>query len=56
MLFNVLENTEAGSADEFSLELVDSEAPAGKSCGDALCVLQCIPVGLCPDSLDWAST
>lgn len=56
VLVNVVGNTEAGSADVFSLELVDSEVPAGKSCEDALYVLQFTPVGLCPDSFDWAST
>lgn len=36
VLFNTVENTEAGSAGASSLELVNSEIRAGKSDGDAL--------------------
>lgn len=50
MLFNVIGNTEAGSADASSLELVASEVCAGKSDGDVLCGLQCTPLVPCPDS------
>lgn len=55
VLFNVVKDTEAGSADASSLELVDSEVPVGESDGDALCALWCTPLVPCPDSLYGAS-
>lgn len=55
VLFNVVKDTEAGSADASGLELVDSEVPAGESDGDALYALLCTPLVPCPDSLYGAS-
>lgn len=51
MLFNVVKDTEAGSAGASGLELVDSEVPAGGSDGEAPYALLCIPLVPCPDSL-----
>ena len=55
VLFNVVEDTEAGSAGASSLELVDAEVPVGESDGDALYALWCTPLVPRPDSLYGAS-
>lgn len=52
MLFNVVEDREAVPIDASSLELVDSEVPAGESSGDAFSMTwRTHTMVLCPGSL-----